>query len=206
MHRHHDRVWPAPDRYDRQKRGQNSLPQLPGELQLLNTKKGMNIHKQLSLHHKKASTKVSCPPLTPLHGQGHVLPMPWLQNSSPGAIPEQGACTSARLGPKQHKMSWTMPCKTLQKQKRRLQSQLALGTAQKVCRKYLQGSSSSCHKTNLKYNEALVEKFLLKPARYHSGSSCLEMCFFSEWPLMFLPCLQEHKQLSEVLEYFTPSS
>lgn len=156
-----------------------SLPQPPGEPQLLNTKKGMNIHKQLSLHHKKASTKVSCPTLTLLHGQGQVLPMPWLQNSSPWANPEQGACISARLGPKQHKMSWTMPCKTLQKQKWRLQSQLALGTTQKVCIKYLQGSSSSCHKTNLKYNEALVEKFLLKPARYHSGSSCLEKCFFS---------------------------
>lgn len=106
-------------------------------------------------------------------------PCPGSRTGSPWAIPEQGAHTSARLGPKQHKMSWTMPCKTLQKQKQRLQSQLALGTTQKVCRKYLQGSLYSYHKTNFKNNEPLVQEFLLKPARYHPESSCLGKFFFS---------------------------
>lgn len=175
------------------KEAKKSLPQPPGEAQLLNTKKGMNIHKQLSLHHKKLPLRYPVPLWPSCTARAMRSPCPGSRTVSPWAIPEQAAHTSARLGPKQHKMSWAMPSKTLQKQKQRLQVQLALGTTEKVCRKYLQGCFSSCHKTNLKNNEPLVQKFLLKPAQYHAESSCFEKCFFSLQPLMFLPCLHKHE-------------
>lgn len=161
------------------KEAKKSLPQPPGEPQLLNTKREWTFISSSHCTIKKLPPRYPVPLWPSCTAIAICSPCPGSRTLSPWATPEQEACTSARLGPKQHKMSWTMSCKTLQKQKRRLQSQLALGTTQKVCRKYLQGSFSSCHKTNLKNNKPLLQKFLLKPARYYSESSCLEKCFFS---------------------------
>lgn len=75
-------------------------PHLPGEPQLLNAEKGMNIDERLSLHHEKGFHHGILPRSDPLALQGpHAPHTSAPEQRLPELFPEQGACASALAFP-----------------------------------------------------------------------------------------------------------